>query len=98
MTIRNSSISAVTPELDDERNRVARVNAERASRRGYLVFATDPTMSPDEPAYRDVYVTEAGSPDQAIAKVRDIEKGRRLRAYLATGRYRHELADARWVP
>jgi len=22
----------------------------------------------------------------------------RLRAYLATGQYRHELADARWIP
>ncbi len=62
------------------------------------MFATDPTIPPDEPAYRDVYVTEARSPEQAIAKVRNIEKGRRLRAYLATGRYRYELADARWVP
>jgi len=30
-------------------------------------------------------------------KVKPIAEGRRLRAYLATGRYRDELADARWV-
>lgn len=84
-------------ELEQERERVADANAERASRRGYLVFATDPDISPDESGYREVYATEAKTPNQAMAKVKSIAEGRRLRAYLATGRYRDELADARWV-
>jgi len=29
--------------------------------------------------------------------VRSLAEGRRLRAYLATGTYRDELAEARWV-
>jgi hypothetical protein len=84
-------------DLEEERERIADINAERATRRGYLVFATDPDISPDDPAYREVYATEAGTPNQAMAKVRPISEGRRLRAYLATGRYRDELAEARWV-
>lgn len=84
-------------DLEEERARIADLNAERAARRGYLVFATDPDVSPDDPAYREVYATEARTPNQAVAKVRPIAEGRRLRAYLATGRYRDELAEARWV-
>lgn len=84
-------------ELEEERERVAEANAERASRRGYLVFATDPRVSPEESGYREVYATEAKTPNQAIAKVRPLAEGRRFRAYLATGTYRDELADARWV-
>jgi ribosomal protein S12 len=84
-------------ELEQERERVADANAERASRRGYLVFATDPAISPEQSGYREVYATEAKTPNQAMAKVKPITEGRRLRAYLATGRYREELADARWV-
>ena len=84
-------------ELEEERERVANANAERATRRGYLVFATDPNISPEESGYREVYATEAKTPNQAMAKVRPITDGRRLSAYLATGRYRDELAEARWV-
>lgn len=80
-----------------ERERIADINAERAARRGYIVFATDPDIAPDEPGYRETYATEAKTPNQALAKVRSITDGRRLRAYLATGRYRDELADARWI-
>lgn len=85
-------------ELEEERVRIADINAERASRRGYIVFATDPEVAPDEPGYREAFATEAKTPNQAVAKVRAIADGRRrLRAYLATGRYRDELAEARWV-
>jgi len=84
-------------ELEQERTRIADINEERAARRGFLVFATDPDISPDEPGYREVFATEARTPNQAVAKVRPIVEGRRLRAYLATGRYREELADAHWV-
>jgi hypothetical protein len=84
-------------ELEEEREKVASANAARASRRGYLVFATDPNMTPDDRGYRQVYATEARTPNQAIAKVRPLAAGRRFRAYLATGTYRDELAEARWV-
>jgi hypothetical protein len=84
-------------ELEQERERVAEANADRASRRGYLVFATDPTISPEQHGYRVVFATEAKTPNQAIAKVRPLAQGRRFRAYLATGTYPDELADARWV-
>ncbi len=84
-------------ELHQERARAQSINAARIRNRGYLVFATDPTVSPDEPGYCEVYTTEARTPNQAVAKVRPLVSGRRLRAYLATGKYKHELADARWV-
>lgn len=84
-------------DLERENKRIAQINEERARRRGYLVFATDPTVSPDEPTYREVYATEARTPNQAAAKVRPLASGRRLHTYLATGKYKDELADARWV-
>jgi hypothetical protein len=82
---------------EDESIRVEKANAERTARRGYLVFATDPMRAPDEPGYREVFVTEAKTPGEARAKVRPVAEGRRLRTFLATGKYKHELADARWI-
>jgi hypothetical protein len=82
----------------DERARIDEVNVWRAARRGYLVFATDPERAPDEPGYREVYATEARTPNEATAKVRAVAGGRRLRAFLATGTYKVELATARWIP
>jgi len=84
-------------EHEQERERIAEANAERSSRRGYLVFATDPAISPEQSGYREVFATEAKTPNQAITKVRPLAEGRRFRAYLATGPFRDELADARWV-
>jgi hypothetical protein len=77
--------------------RIAQINAERARHRGYLVFASDPSSSPDHPGYCEVYATEARTASQAAAKIRPLASGRRLHVYLATGKYKHELADARWV-
>jgi hypothetical protein len=84
-------------ELEEERERVDQANEHRAQRRGFLVFATDPSIHPDDPGYREVYATEARTPAQAMGKIRPLAGGRRLRAYLATGHYSDELADARWV-
>jgi hypothetical protein len=84
-------------ELQHERNRIAETNERRAARRGFLVFATDPERAPDEPGYREVFATEARTPGEATAKIRPLASGRRLRTYLATGVYKDELADARWV-
>lgn len=84
-------------ELERERARVEVANQRRARRRGFIVFATDPSVDPDAENYRQVYATEADTPAKAVAKVRPLAEGRRLRAYLATGHYSDQLADARWV-
>jgi len=84
-------------DLERENKRVADINAERSRRRGYLVFATDPSKDVDSAEYQQVYATEARTPNQAVAKIRPLAEGRRLRAFLTTGKYRDELADARWV-
>ncbi len=65
--------------------------------RGYLVFATDPSKGVDSAEYQHVYAAEARTPNQAIAKVRPLAEGRRLQAFLTTGKYRDELVDARRV-
>jgi hypothetical protein len=84
-------------DLERENRRIAKINEERARRRGYLVFATDPSKAVDSAEYQQVFATEARTPNQAIAKVRPLADGRRLQAFLTTGKYRDELADARWV-
>lgn len=84
-------------ELEAERARVEHINSERAASRGFLVFATEPSVHPDQPGYRRVFATEARTPRKAMAKVRPLVPGCRLRAYLATGAYRDELAEAEWV-
>jgi hypothetical protein len=88
---------ALAEDLEREQTQLAKANEERSRRRGYLVIATDPDIPPDQPGYREVYATEARTPAQAVAKVRPLTSGRRLRAYLATGTYKDELAEARWV-
>lgn len=84
-------------ELEREQARVEATNKARAARRGFIVIATDPEVHPDHPDYRRVYATEALTPAKAVRKVRPLAAGRRLRAYLATGQYKHELANAAWV-
>lgn len=77
--------------------RLEHTNQARAGRRGYLVFATDPERAPDEAGYRVVFATEAKTPAEAASKVRPLADGRRLSTYLATGTYKDELAEARWI-
>jgi hypothetical protein len=60
----------------------------RPTRRGYLMFATDPSISPEVSGYREVYATDAKTPNEAMASWRPLTTGRRVRAYPATGRYR----------
>lgn len=90
-------LSQWAEELEDERARLEKANKEKAARRGYLIFATDPERDPDQPGYREVFATEAKTPGEATAKVRPLAEGRRLRTYLATGTYKDELPEARWV-
>jgi len=60
------------------------------------VFATNPSKGVASAEYQQVYATESRTPSQAIAKVRPLAEGRRLRALLSTGKYRDELLEARW--
>jgi len=55
-------------ELEQENERIAKVNDERARRRGYLVFATDPAVSPEDPNYCEIYATEQGHPTRRRAR------------------------------
>lgn len=84
-------------DLEAQRTEIGVANAERRTRRGFIVIATDPSVDTDSREYRQVFATEARTAGQATAKVRPLAEGRRLRAFLATGMYKHELADARWV-
>ena len=73
-------------ELEEERERVAGINAASARRDAATSSSPPiPIVGPDEPGYREVFATEARTPNQAMAKVRPIADGRRLRAYLVTG-------------
>jgi hypothetical protein len=83
--------------MEQEQARVERINNDRAQRRGFLVFATDPAAEPGDPGYRRVFATEAKTPGQARAKVRPLVPTCRLRVYLSTGVFRDELAEAEWV-
>ena len=42
-------------------------------------------------------VAVRGSAALMLSGSRPLAKGRRLQAFLTTGKYRDELADARWV-
>jgi hypothetical protein len=97
VTDTQTDLFAWAQDLERENKRIAEINAQRVRNRGYLVFATDPSHGVDSAEYQQVYATEARTATQAIAKVRPLAEGRRLRAFLATGKYRDELADARWV-
>jgi hypothetical protein len=87
-----SDLFAWARDLERGNTRIAEVNNG-----GGLVFATDSSEGVDSAEYQQVYATEARTPNQAIAKVRPLAEGRRLQAYLTTGKYRDELVDARWV-
>src|SRR5437016_5032048 len=52
-------LAAWAQEFEEERKRLEQANKKRAARRGYLVFATDPELAPDDPGYREVFATEA---------------------------------------
>ena len=89
-----TDLIAWAQDLERENKRIAEINAQRVRNRGYLVFATDPSKGVDSAEYQQVYATEARTPNQAIAKVRPLAEGCRLLAFLSTGKYRDELADA----
>ncbi len=67
-----SDLFAWARDLERENTRIAEINGEGVRNRGYLVFATDPSVGVDSAEYQHVYATEARTPNQAIAKVRSL--------------------------
>jgi hypothetical protein len=60
-------------------------------------FATDPERA-GEPDYKLTFATEARTQAEAERKVRRVSgERRRVAAYLASGKYKDELPEARWV-
>ena len=77
----------------------AEKQAERARqrRRAFIVFATDPEKVGQDD-YKLTFACEATTQSEAEKKVRPMAgRRRRLAAYLASGKYKHELPEARWV-
>jgi hypothetical protein len=84
-------------EVQEESERVEETNRKRRSRRSFIVFATDPERVGEED-YKLVFACEAQTQAEAERKVRRLTgKGRRVAAYLSSGKYKNQLPEARWV-
>jgi len=84
-------------ELEEERRSVERENKQRRNRRAFVVFATHPERAGKDD-YKLVFACEARTQAQAEAKVRrEVGEERRVAAYLASGKYKDQLPEARWV-
>jgi hypothetical protein len=83
--------------VEEDRQAVAQENKRRRGRRAFLVFATDPDRAGQDD-YKLVFACEAKTQAQAEAKVRrEVGRERRIAAYLASGKYKDQLPEARWV-
>jgi len=81
-------------DLEEERRKR---RGHRSNRRTFVVFATDPAKA-GQPDYKLTFATEALTEAEAARKVREVvDEGRRVTAYLASGKYGHALPEARWV-
>jgi hypothetical protein len=94
---RQLSIVDYANELEEQRERAEREQKQRRSRRAFIVFATDPDRAGQDD-YKLVFATEAKTQAEAERKVRTLAgERRRIAAYLASGKYKDELPEARWV-
>jgi hypothetical protein len=91
------SLADYVREVQEERERFEKKNRERRSRRSFIVFATDPERVGDDD-YKLVFACEARTQAEAERKVRRVVgEVRRVAAYLASGKYKDELPEARWL-
>jgi hypothetical protein len=94
---RQLNLADYVEAVEEERQAVAQENKRRRGRRAFLVFATDPDRAGQDD-YKLVFACEAKTQAQAEAKVRrEVGKDRRIAAYLASGKYKDQLPEARWV-
>jgi hypothetical protein len=69
----------------------------RQRRRAFIVFATDPEKVGQDD-YKLTFACEAATQSEAENKVRSmVGRRRRVAAYLASGKYKNALPEARWV-
>ena len=95
--VRGISVADFAAELEKKRRKADRDNQNRRDRRAFIVFATDPEkVGADD--YRLTFACEAKTQAEAERKVRHLTgEQRRVAAYLASGKYKNELPEARWV-
>jgi hypothetical protein len=90
-------LAAYVRDLEAEKKRRERANERRRKRRAFVVFATDPERAGKDD-YKLVFACEAKTQAEAERKVRRLAGSRRrVAAYLASGKYKDELPEARWV-
>jgi len=81
----------------EKANRLSKKRQGRRDARGFIVFATDPDRV-GEDDYKLVFACEARTRADAESRVRPlVGQHRRVAAYLASGKYRDQLSEARWV-
>jgi hypothetical protein len=94
---RQLTLADYADQVESDRRHAEQANRRRQERRAFIVFATDPErMGEDD--YKLTFTCEAKTQAEAEGKVRRITGGkRRVAAYLASGKYKSELPEARWV-
>lgn len=96
-TERQLDLAEYAEAVEEERQAVERKNKQRRNRRAFIVFATDPGRAGRDD-YKLVLACEAKTQAQAEAKIRqEVGENRRIAAYLASGKYKDQLPEARWV-
>src|SRR5919109_2176450 len=94
---RQLSIVDYANDLEEQRHAADAETKQQRSPRSFIVFATDPDRA-GEDDYKLVFATEAKTQAEAERKVRrTVGDARRIAAYLASGKYKDELPEARWV-
>jgi hypothetical protein len=84
-------------ELEKKRQRTEGQDRRHRDRRAFIVFATDPEKVGSDD-YKLTFACEAKTQAEAERKVRRLTgEQRRVAAYLASGKYKDELPEARWV-
>jgi hypothetical protein len=84
-------------QVDAEREEVVEATRKNRESRTYIVFATDPAKVGQDD-YKLVFACKARTPNEAQNKVGTrLREARRVAAYLASGKYRKQLPEARWI-
>lgn len=84
-------------QVEVEHEEVVKATRKNRDSRTYIVFATDPAKVGQDD-YKLVFACKARTVNEAENKVQPLVTGdRRVLAYLASGKYKAELPEARWL-
>jgi hypothetical protein len=84
-------------EVEAEQQEVVEATRKNRKSRAYIVFATDPAKVGQDD-YKLVFACKARTSNEAENKVQaKLKDERRILAYLASGKYRAQLPEARWI-